>query len=258
MDDPEVIEAFLEDGAAAAFGPSLNAERSTLKLDGWWSLAYRVSDRTVLVRDEPAPTESTALADVAAALAARGLVAVGSHLPAITLLTYTKLDIGSASWMLWSTDLGTGEADLNASATEETFLDTGWVPATVADPANTDQARGARRLAGDPSRVVLTVGVRAEWASPLRDTLTDCRFESRAFGDLEAAGPGSFLPTLVLVDATGPSGCTFLDELQAGPAGGAPVVAITNNGEMRAGADATVDAAAPPASWVPLIRDLLR
>lgn len=258
MDDPEVIQAFLEQGSGTVFGPSLHVENSTLKLDGWWPMAYRVSDRTVLLRDEPAPTESTALADVAAALTAKGLAAVGADLPAITLLTYTNFDLGYAPWVLWSADLATGEADINAKATEETFLETDSLAGPFAEPDNTDNARSARRLAGAPSRLVLTVGVSDEYMVPLSTGLDDCRFETRAFGEIEAGDCGSLLPTLVLVDATGPIGSAFLAELQAGHALSAPVVAITSDGEMRAGVDATVDAADPPESWTPLIGDLLR
>ena len=49
VDNAEVIEAFL-DGAGAAKGPLLNVERGALKVQGWWPAAFRVSDRTVLVR----------------------------------------------------------------------------------------------------------------------------------------------------------------------------------------------------------------
>ena len=120
MEDAEVIAAFVEGGASAAFGPSLHVEQDTLKLDGWWSIAYRVSDHTVIVRDEQAPIPSTVPGDIAAALTSRGLSAVGADLPAITLLTYTNLDLGYAPWVLWSTDLDTGETDLNTKAMEQT------------------------------------------------------------------------------------------------------------------------------------------
>ncbi|MGI9023353.1 MAG: hypothetical protein ACR2HV_09025 [Acidimicrobiales bacterium] len=149
MDDSGVIEAFLQEGSGGVFGPTLNVEGATLKLDGWWALAYRVSDRTFIVRDEEAPSNTTAPADVAAALTAKGLSAVGADLPAITLLTYTNLDLGYAPWVLWSTDLTTGEADINAKATEESFLDTGAPAAPPTTPDNTDMIRGARRVAGD-------------------------------------------------------------------------------------------------------------
>ena len=157
MDDAGVIGAFVEDGSRPVFGPSLNVESRTLKLDGWWAVAYRVSDRTFIVRDEEAPTDSTAPADVAAALTARGLVPVGADLPAIALLTYTILDLGYAPWVLWSTDRATGEAELNAKATEETFLEGGsTTDPPVGHPDSAAHVRGARRVAGvdaavDPS-----------------------------------------------------------------------------------------------------------
>lgn len=258
MDDSEVIATFLEGRSPSIFGPSLHVERGTLMLDGWWALAHRVSDRTVIVRDEEAPGGSTAPDDVAAALMASGLLLVGADLPAIALLTYTNLDLGYAPWALWSCDLASGEADLNAKATEETFLEGGSVFGPEGDIDNTDNARAARRLAGAPSRVVLAVGVRDVWAAVLQDSLDDCRIERRAFGEIAPEASRSLLPTLVLVDATGPAGSAFLVELSVGHPVRTPVVAITTNADMHQGADATVDATHPPGSWVPLIEELLR
>ena len=121
MDDAEVIRAFL-DGAGTASGPLLNVERGALKVQGWWPAAFRVSDRTVLVREEDAPESAPVRADLGTALAARGLTPLGGEFPGIAVLTYTMLDLGYAPWTLWSTDATTGEADLNARATEESFL----------------------------------------------------------------------------------------------------------------------------------------
>ena len=121
MDDGEVIQAFL-DGAGTANGPLLNVERGALKVQGWWPAAFRVSDRTVLVREEEAPAGSAVGADLAVALPARGLSPLGGDFPGIAVLTYTMLDLGFADWTLWSTDASAGEADLNARATEESFL----------------------------------------------------------------------------------------------------------------------------------------
>ncbi|MGH9225787.1 MAG: hypothetical protein ACRD2W_18835 [Acidimicrobiales bacterium] len=260
MDDREVIEAFLESATATAFGPSLHIERGTMKVHGWWSVAYRVSDRTVLVRDEEAPDGSTAVADVAAALAAHGLTAVGSDMAGIAMLIYTNLDLGYGPWTAWSNDAATAEMDLNAKATEESFL--GGEPSVAAvptpDPDIAENARGARRLAGAVERVVVAVGVDAERVAALAAALADCWFEPRGFDEIDAAGCGSLLPTLVLVDATGEAGGAFLVALQAEEGVRAPVVAITAGGEMRAGGDASVDAAEPPETWAPLIRDLLR
>jgi hypothetical protein len=121
VDDAEVIQAFL-DGTGAASGPLLNVERGALKVQGWWPGAYRVSERTFLVRDEAAPAGSTVGDDLAAALEARGLKPLGGEFPGIAVLTYTMLDLGYAPWVLWSTDPAAGEADLNAAATRESFL----------------------------------------------------------------------------------------------------------------------------------------
>jgi hypothetical protein len=119
--DADVIQAFLA-GDATAAGPLLHLERNAIKVEAWWPAAYRVTGRTFLVREEEAPAGSTVAADLGAALEARGLTALGRDFPGIAVLTYTALDLGYAPWVLWSTDAGTGEADLNARATEESFL----------------------------------------------------------------------------------------------------------------------------------------
>ncbi|CAN5738317.1 hypothetical protein BH20ACT2_BH20ACT2_04820 [soil metagenome] len=257
VEDGEVIEAFLEGGARAAFGPTLHVEGDALQFDGWWAVAYRITGRTVLVRDEPTPSESTATADIGGALGSRGLVAVGTDLPGITVLTYTKLDLGYAPWVLWSTDLDTGEADLNAKATEDTSLQA--IPTVGANTGSIDPAlvRGARRTAGAPTCVVLTVGLSHDQTAPLRDGLLDCRLESRDFDDIGPDDCDSVLPTLILVAATEVVGKAFVVGLGARPGVHGPVVAVTDGGEMQAGADATVDTADPPARWVPLVQALL-
>ncbi|MGH9280756.1 MAG: hypothetical protein ACRD12_22030 [Acidimicrobiales bacterium] len=258
MEDSEVIEAFLE-GALSAFGPALNVERGTLKVEAWWSLAFRVSDRTVLVRDEEPPTGPSIGEDLRAVLTARGMTALGGELPAIGALTYTNLDLGYAPWVMWSTDLATGEADLNARATEESFFGgegtSGYSTSMDNVAAN---ARSARRLAGDLTKVVLAVGLGGAAVDQLRDSLGDCRLESRTFDGITPDDCGALLPTLVLVDAVTPAGVSFVAGLQAGDAVDVPVVAVTPGGEMLAGADATVAAADHPDVWVTLIADLLR
>ena len=237
------------------------------RLNGWWSVAYRVSNRTMLVREDEAPDGSTVLADVGAALAARGLSSIGSDLPGIALLTYTNLDLGYEPWTVWSTDRETGEADLNAKATQESFFEGSpaeWgadsagepTPAPVYDIA--ENARGARRLAGAVERVVVTVGLSEDQAATLESALDGCRFEHRTHDQIDAAGCASLLPTLVLVAAHGEAGDALLRGLEAEEGVRAPVVAVTPGGEMRAGGDATVDAGEPPDVWAPLLRDLLR
>ena len=91
----------------------------------------------------------------------------------------------------------------------------------------------------------------------LAAALADCRFESRAFGEIDPAGCASLLPTLVLVDATGAAGVSDLD-LDPDHVAGAPIVALTTDGEVRAGVDATVDVTAPAKAWVRMVQDLLR
>ena len=88
--------------------------------------------------------------------------------------------------------------------------------------------------------------------------LPECRFESRA---LEAVTPdvcGSLLPTLMLVDATAPTGREFIMEMRAAACGRViPVVALTPDGSVPLGADIAVDPTTPPLTWVQRIRALL-
>lgn len=252
--------AFLDGVAASVFGPSLHLEGDSLKLEGWWYLAYRVSDRTVLVRDEEPPTVTTACEDIATELTRRGLAVVGADLPAITLLTYTALDLGYAPWMLWSVDPPTGEADLHARATAESSLQQGPTVAMTADYTSSGDSvyvRGARRTAGAPTHVVITIGVTEDRARQLEEQLEDCRVERRAFGEIDPADCDSLFPTMVIIDATGYVGSTFVADLHAHRSFVGPLVAITSGGGMHAGADATVDAADEPDRWLPLIRALM-
>jgi hypothetical protein len=258
MEDDEVIGAFLDEAAAgAAFGPSLHVEGDSLKLDGWWYLAYRVSSTTILVRDEAPPTVSTVGEDLAGELTARGLAPVGADLPAITLLTYTHLDLGYAPWVLWSVDLATGEADLNAKATEESSLQLGPTMTASIDSADSVYVRGARRTAGAPTHLVITIGLTGDRSHQLAEDLEDCQVERRAFGELEPADCGALFPTMVVIDATGLSGRAFVAELHECQCFAGPLLAITAGGEMLAGADATVDAADDTDRWLPLIRALM-
>jgi hypothetical protein len=229
-----------------------------LKVDGWWALSFRICDRTFILRNEEAPTASSAPTVMAEALTAKGLVPVGADLPGIALLTYTSLDLGYAPWVLWSTDLATGEADLNAKATEESFLGESPASGPVSGVAGGDYVRGARQVAGAPTRVLVTVGVDDGRAGQLAVVLADCRIEKRSFADLRPGDCGSLLPTVVLVDATNAAGGAFVAALQADAGLLAPVVAVTAGGGMHEGAAATVDSAEPASAWVETIRALLR
>lgn len=258
MEDSEVITAFLESATAAAFGPTLHTERGMLKVEGWWVLAYRITERTLLVRDEEGPTGPQPAFDLATALRAAGLTAVGADLPAISAVTYVNLDLGFAPWMLWSTDVATGEADLNDKATEESFLEGGTgSSAPPTEGSGTEQARGARRLAGEEAAVMLTIGVSPDRVAALRDGLDDCRVEARRPEEIEPAGCGALLPTIVMVDATVPAGVAYVASLHTSGAVTGPIVALTPVGEMCAGADATLNADDPPEAWLDLLRGLL-
>lgn len=280
MDDAELIDGFLDGTAVAAFGPTLHVERRALKVHGWWPMAYRVSGRTVIVRDEEGPDGFTAPLALEAAMAARGLAAVGADLPAVTMLTYTNLDLGYAPWVLWSTDAARGEADLAAlvagdsSFQASTLGATGTADADLASDgpfaasqvgsdagseiSRVDQidVKGARRTAGAPSCLLLAVGLGEHQATALRRGLVDCTVEVR---DLDGISPPlcvALLPTMVVVDATGADGEAFVAELHGGAYGG-PIVAVTAGGAMLDGADATVDVADLATEWVELVQTLM-
>ncbi|MCA1690792.1 MAG: hypothetical protein LC733_00820 [Actinobacteria bacterium] len=259
MEDLEVIDAFVNGSSRRAFGTGLHVEADVLMLDGWWHVCVRISDDAFIVRNEEPPRETTALRDVGAALAAKGLTNVGTDLPAITVITYTTITLGFVSWNLWSVDLPQGEAALAAKATAESFLEnrTYFEPAREAD-YNTAELGGARRNAGLPPSVVLTVGLDQTTVAPLEETLADCRFESRAFGEITPDGCGSLIPTLVLIDASEQQGKDFCMQFRAAACGRfIPVLAVTPDAVPPLGADMAVSSGQDPHAWIQPIRTLL-
>jgi hypothetical protein len=248
VEDSEVVEAFVNEGAKRAFGPTLHVEGDYLFFDGWWQGAIRISHQTFAIRDEEPPDETDMAERVGAALAARGLQDVGTDFPVIGAITYAEIALPPVSWSVWSPDAEAAAADLNERAGRDSFLGDETSPIRV----------GARRLSGLPPSLVLAVGVDAATTDDLAAVLPECRFESRA---LEAVTPdvcGSLLPTLMLIDATGQSGRNFIMEMRAAACGRViPVVALTGDESVPLGADAAVDPATPPLAWVQRIRALL-
>ncbi|PLS75099.1 MAG: hypothetical protein CYG61_09335 [Actinobacteria bacterium] len=263
MDDAEVLAAFAGNGARKAFGPMLHIEGDNLYLDGWWQASLRIADDTFIVRDEQPPVDTTLMADLQAALTGKGLQQVGADLPGVTMITYTEFTLGGASWIVWAPDLATAEANLNARVTRETFFE----PAESAEAGlvgdeahlvgSSAELGGARRVAGLPPALVLAVGVSDETAAQLDTVLDGCSVKTVSF----AAGLdtcSSIIPTLIVVDATDQTGREFIMELRAAACGRfIPVAALAEGGDVPLGAEAVLDPAAEPASWVAPIRDLL-
>ena len=259
MDDREVVEAFVAGGARHAFGSKLHIEGDCLVFDGWWEASFRISPDTFALRDETAPGESSVVADVAAVLEAHGSREVEADPALLVAITYTSIDLGAADWKLWSTDAATAEAALAARAGQDSFLHD--APLQSATPPGTQlldyaaEMGGARRSAGLPVHVVLTVGVHAATAAAMAETLVDCRVEPRALGEVGPDDCAQLLADLVLVDATSKAGADFLVDVRASGRF-IPLVAISAAGPLL-GADATVDPAATPAAWAEHIRGLL-
>ncbi|MBW3574196.1 MAG: hypothetical protein KY450_04915 [Actinobacteria bacterium] len=256
MEDREVIEALVVGGARQAFGSALHIEGDLLVLDGWWEAAFRVAPTTFAVRDEPPPGGSTVLDDVAAELVSRGLAEVAADPSLLFAITYTDIDLGPVDWKLWSTDPATAEAALAARAGHDTFLGDAAVGGARLDDYAAELG-GARRSAGLPALMVLTVGVDADAVEAMVPALDDCRIESRALGELAPGDCAASMANLVLLDATSDAGRHFLAEVRASPGGRVlPVVAISRRTDVE-GADASVDAAAHPLEWAEHLRNLL-
>lgn len=251
-----MIRAFVGQGTRKAFGPTLHVEGDGLLLDGWWHTAFRVSPDTFAVRNEEPPGETSALEQVAGELSRRGLQQVGVDLPLIQPVTYAALSLGSVSWALWSSDLAAGERALAERAGAESFFEE-----SIEDDSPVDfeaELGGARRVAGLPPSLVLTVGLDAAVGDELKTALSDCRFEERTFENLAPDACGSLIPSVILVEATEQAGREFVMELRASACGRfVPVVAVSEGGEVPLGADAALDPRDGTETWVEPIRSLL-
>lgn len=258
MEDREVITAFVEEGAKRAFGPSLHVEGDCMFLDGWWHTAFRIAPDTFMLRTEEPPAPTDALVEVAGALARRGFHHVADDLTPMVAITYAELSLGTVGWALWAPDLPTGERALAARAGTDTFLTNAssgplWDPPAALGP----ELGGARKLAGLPPAVVLSMGLGPEEVGQLRAALPDCRLEAKELGQIEPEDCGALLPTLVLVDATGDAGREFIMRFRANACGRfLPVLAVARD-DVPLGADERVDPDAPPAAWAEVIGRLL-
>lgn len=257
MGDLEAIDAFVNQGAQHAFGESLHIESDVLILDGFWHVCLRMSDDAFIVRAEEPRRETTVMDDIARALTARGLSHVATDLPGITVLTMQQASLGFVSWDVWSTDLETGAARLAAAVTAENAMPHGDYYEGVAERDYSSELRGARRLSGLTSSLILTVGVDADRVDRLGQTLDDCTFIAKAFGEIEPDVCGSLVPQLILVEASEQGGKEFVMRLRSACSRMLPVVAVTPGGDTPLGADAAVPSEQDPDAWAPRLRSLL-
>lgn len=254
MTDQEVVDAFVSGGARHAFGSTIHIEGDSLTFDGWWETAFRIAPDTFAVRDEDPPEGADVLVDVVAALAQRGLTKVDVSPALVVAITYTSIDLGAAEWSMWSSDAAAAEVALSARAGQDSFL--GDTP--LAGGATFDYAAemgGARRSAGLPVHVVLTVGLDDDVVSAMAAALDDCRVEARALGEVVPDDCARLLADLILVDGTCTAGADFLVAVRAGGRF-IPLVAVSAEGPLL-GADATLDPSASPSAWAEHVRGLL-
>lgn len=257
VEDNQVVNAFVNEGAKRAFGPTLHVEGDYLFFDGWWQTAIRITHQTFAIRSEEPPDRTDVAEQVGAALAARGLQDLGTDFPIVGAITYSEIALPPVNWSVWAPDAAVGTAELNERAGRDAFLgdETSPIPQDMDYGA---ELGGARRLSGLPPSLVLALGVGPATIDDLAVALPDCRFESRA---LEAVSPdicGSLLPTLMLINATTQGGREFIMEMRAAACGRVvPVVALTADEGVPLGADIAVDPNTPPLSWVERIRALL-
>lgn len=260
MEDLEVIDEFVVGGARRAFGPTLHIEGDCLFYDGWWQAAYRVAPNAISLRDEEPPGETTALSDIAAALEKIGLTNVMFNSSLLYAITYTDIALGLVGWSFYSTDTATADAALAKKAGHDEFLTdaTPDVAGGIREADYSAELGGARRNAGLPPSVVLTVGIDDSQAEELRGLLDDCHVEARALGSIAPEACGALIPTLVVVNASGREGEEFAMELRAAACGRyLPVLTLTPDGTPVLGADAGLPASTEPKAWISTMRNLL-
>ena len=255
-----MIDAFLTAGAKRSFGPTLHIEGDTLFLSGWWHAAFRVSDDVFAVRNEEPREEAPALAELVEALEGLGLSEVAVDHPLIQPITYTEMSLGQVSWAIWAVELAVAEQALVTRAGAETFL-TDSPFAEPEEPVSADfsaELGGARRVAGLPASLILTVGVEPTQAQELVAAMSDCRVESRSFAEFPPSACGALIPGVIVVDASDRTGREFIMELRTEACGRfLPVVALSESEELPLGADEVLDPRQPPAAWVAPLRALL-
>jgi hypothetical protein len=214
-----------------------------------------VSPQAFALRNEDAPRETTVLQDVALELSGLGMQPVETNPSLLYAITYTEIALGLVQWQMWAPDAAAATAAIAARAGADAFL--GDYADEFKEADYSAEIGGARRTAGLPPSIVLTVGVDQEETRALQAHMSDCRFETRTFDTITPEMCGSIIPTVVLIDATGQTGKAFVMELRAAACGRfLPVAALTTDEQLPLGADIALDPSRPQ-SWVDPIRRLL-
>lgn len=245
----------MHEGARTAFGPSLHLEGDCLFFDGWWQACFRISPQAFALRNEDPPRETDALQLLAAELSTTGMQPVDMNPDLLYAITYTEIALGLVQWQVWSADTATANAALAARAGADAFL--GDYTNEFKEADYSAEIGGARRTAGLPPSIILTVGLEDDDTRALQGHLSDCRFETRSFDAITPEMCGSIIPTVVLIDATEKTGKDFVMELRAAACGRfLPVAAVTTDQQVPLGADVALEPS-NPAGWVDTIRRLL-
>jgi len=257
MEDSEIIHAFVHEGARTAFSPNLHIEHDCLFFDGWWQVGFRISLDVFSVRNETPPRETDACDKLRLALVGRGLELVDSNPSLLYTITYTEIALGLTGWDIYATDLAASNAALARRAGADAFLGDYSTDEPFKEADYTAELGGARKLAGLPPSVVLTIGLDEDKTRSIQGHLSDCRFVTHTFDTIQPEMCGGIIPTVVLIDASAPVGKEFVMELRAAACGRfLPVAAVTTEKVVPLGADITLDPAAPD-TWIEPIRRLL-
>jgi len=258
VEDPEVLDAYIDGGARRAFGPTLHIEGDILLFDGWWPAAVRISPRTIAIRAEEPDTKTDALQRAGDRLVARGLVDLGTDYPLVGAITYAEIALPPVAWNVWSVDPVTAVDDLNARAGQDKFLGDDRSTQGPQEADYSAELGGARRLSGLPASLILTLGVDPGVVDSMTAVLPDCRFVSKPLDAVTPDACGSLLPTMMVIDATTAVGREFIMELRAVACGRTvPVVALTDESALPLGADVAFAPTSAPINWVQPIRALL-
>ncbi|HEX2047990.1 MAG TPA: hypothetical protein VHF27_09505 [Acidimicrobiales bacterium] len=255
MEDAEVIAAFVHQGARTAFGPSLHLEGDCLFFDGWWQACFRISPQAFALRNEDPPRETDALKQVAAELSTLGMQPVETNPSLLYAITYTEIALGLVQWQVWAADATSADLAIASRAGADAFL--GDYGDEFKEADYSAEIGGARRTAGLPPSVILTVGVDEDAARAIQAHMSDCRFETRTFDTIQPEMCGALIPTVVVIDAREQTGKEFVMELRAAACGRfLPVAAVTSDRQVPLGADIALDPG-NPTGWVDPIRRLL-
>ncbi len=257
MEDREVIAAFVHEGVRTAFGPSSHLEGDCLFLDGWWQVCFRVSPEVFSIRRDPPPRPTDLIEQVAMELSVMGMKPVATNPSLLYAITYTEIALGIVQWEVWAADEATATQAISTRAGLDAFLGDYTTGEPFKEPDYTAELGGARRNAGLPPSIVLTIGVDEDRTRAIEGNLPDCRFINRDFDNITPEMCGGIIPTVVLIDATAQTGKEFVMELRAAACGRfLPVAAVISGTQVPLGADVALDPADPD-TWVDPIRRLL-